>query len=85
MALCFICDKPISETFMVCRGCADTYGLTVPFRQWPEWAKTHYQDKRKERDADEAGIERCASDLSLPQARHVERLVYGDPIGSEYE
>ena len=85
MALCFVCDRPITETFMVCRDCAEQYGLTTPFKDWPAWAKVYFADKRKERRLDEAGTERALSDLPIFEARRVEGLLYGDPIRSDHE
>jgi hypothetical protein len=35
---CIVCGGPI-ESRWLCLKCEAAYGLSVPFRCWPEWAK----------------------------------------------
>lgn len=50
---CAICaEKRVRCGELICRTCRAQYGLTMPFAQWPQWAKMLAQDWRTEQRRD---------------------------------
>lgn len=50
---CAICaEMRVRRGELVCRTCREQYGLTMPFAQWPQWAKMLAQDWRTEQRRD---------------------------------
>ena len=76
MNRCITCARPITASFKVCRKCEERYGLGVPFKEWPEWAKRLYYSKRAEYLQDV----RSARDVSYNDDLSLEELSLGQAL-----
>jgi len=71
---CCICDKALTGTSWVCHTCAATYGLEVPYRQWPDWARALVSFENRERR-----YQRTIGAITVSyEEAGVENLVYGE-------
>ena len=46
---CMICGRPITRQFMLCHQCERRWGLDIPVRLWPQWARTLWSDHKSQR------------------------------------
>jgi len=72
---CCICGTVITDSFHVCSGCEEEWGLSGPVATWPEWvqalrrdsARTIYRERRDAR-RERAYIDGWSGPVSLDRA-----------------
>ena len=76
-----LCGLWITHSFWVCHRCELMYGLTLPFCQWPRWAKQMKEDHQAARRSEKLRL-RVEGDTGVAQGLY-ERRAYGEGNGGD--
>ena len=80
---CIICGEPIGgeSTDWVHPQCAkgDGWDLTIPYIDWPGWAKVLVMEEHRCRDREQRRIEEGIEEVSVSDLPLSDRILYGEP------